>query len=490
MNTPSHENKETRSKSAAENLSKTESSSDSAFQFVDNRLEAIAQRKLQEGINNNPQVKQLRAFQKMAHNSPRAKQVTQSRAMADNIAAQQQHPIQKKENKTGSAQLKFNPYAPKQPGELGNYSKQEPESVWNVAQQKKCKPKPVLQTKRVTIRDEMHSRTEIGQSSVYTLAKGSSHSSSVPAQLVKGLVPTTYVQVNDGGPVWYGQIVRVIDENTYEIRVGGSDRTMEVPQNQVNYHPTVAIMNRPLPDPARYVDPLPVININGELGTFAGEGGLQQNIVTAQGQMTSDQDTGAHTIAMFNYMARYAQSLGENINKDFGRSPKGDRDEYLQKFANNMSPKLGDRGVWSGPDRAGVVSGSLMAAEWFAEGKRRLLEKAGQAQANGRSLTNLLEIDSHNNDAKSYGRRTESWYDNALLLQHINPPPAVQGPPLNTPIPYNTEGYVFYDSGYSIVDLNQIEVGEAYNLIINNQAEFEVTVSAVEDGNLTFSKVD
>ena len=38
----------------------------SSFQFVDNRPEAVAQRKLQEIANNSPHVKKLGAYQEMA----------------------------------------------------------------------------------------------------------------------------------------------------------------------------------------------------------------------------------------------------------------------------------------------------------------------------------------------------------------------------------------------------------------------------------------
>lgn len=67
-------------------------SGESNVQFVDNRPEADAERKLQEMVNNSSRVKQVRAFQ----------------AMADNRATQQQQPIHKKENNTGLPEnLKF-----------------------------------------------------------------------------------------------------------------------------------------------------------------------------------------------------------------------------------------------------------------------------------------------------------------------------------------------------------------------------------------------
>lgn len=52
--------------------------------FVDNRPEAIAQRKLQEAANNSPQVRQLREYQEMANNSPQVKQLRAYQEMANN----------------------------------------------------------------------------------------------------------------------------------------------------------------------------------------------------------------------------------------------------------------------------------------------------------------------------------------------------------------------------------------------------------------------
>jgi ribonuclease len=45
----------------------------STFRFMDNRPEAIAQRKLQEAANNSPQVKQFRALQEGINDSPRVR---------------------------------------------------------------------------------------------------------------------------------------------------------------------------------------------------------------------------------------------------------------------------------------------------------------------------------------------------------------------------------------------------------------------------------
>jgi hypothetical protein len=101
MNTHADKTQENKSQSVSNETSQKQGGGESTFQFVDNRPEAVAQRKLQEMANNSPQVKQLMAFQDMANNSPQAKKTVQLQAMADNHSAQQQQPIQKKENNTG-----------------------------------------------------------------------------------------------------------------------------------------------------------------------------------------------------------------------------------------------------------------------------------------------------------------------------------------------------------------------------------------------------
>ncbi|HEX5554249.1 MAG TPA: hypothetical protein VFX43_13470, partial [Chitinophagaceae bacterium] len=73
---------------------------ESVFQFVDNRPEAIARRKLQEVARNSNQVKQLSAFQEMVNNNPRVKQAAQLQAWANNFT-QDQQPVRQNENNTG-----------------------------------------------------------------------------------------------------------------------------------------------------------------------------------------------------------------------------------------------------------------------------------------------------------------------------------------------------------------------------------------------------
>ena len=184
MNTHADKKQENKSQSVAKEVSQKQSGSESTFQFVDNRPEAVAQRKLQEMANNNPQVSQLRAFQDMANNSPQAKQAAQLQAMANNHSAQQQQSIQKKENNTGlpdnlktgmenlsgmslddvkvhrnsdkPAQLQAHAYAQGTDIHLApGQEKHLPHEAWHVVQQKQGRVKPTMQMKgKVNVNDD------------------------------------------------------------------------------------------------------------------------------------------------------------------------------------------------------------------------------------------------------------------------------------------------------------------------------------------------
>jgi len=169
MNTYADKTQENKSQSAANTVYQKKSGGEATFQFVDNRPEAIAQRKLQEMANNNPQ----------------AKKAAQLQTMADNYSARQQHPIQKKENNTGlpdnlktgmenlsgmslddvkvhrnsdkPAQLQAHAYAQGTDIHLGpGQEKHLPHEGWHVVQQKQGRVKPTMQMKdNVNINDDV-----------------------------------------------------------------------------------------------------------------------------------------------------------------------------------------------------------------------------------------------------------------------------------------------------------------------------------------------
>ncbi len=200
MNTHADKTLENKSQTVANRLPKLQSKSESTFQFVDNRQEAIAQRKLQEAISNSPRVQQLKAYQERANNSPQVSQLrtiqdrannspqfskaAQLQAMADNHSAQQQQPIQKKENNTGlqdnlktgmenlsgmsfddvkvhrnsdkPAQLQAHAYAQGTDIHLGpGQEKHLPHEAWHVVQQKQGRVKPTMQMMgKVNVNDD------------------------------------------------------------------------------------------------------------------------------------------------------------------------------------------------------------------------------------------------------------------------------------------------------------------------------------------------
>lgn len=84
MNTHADKKQENKNQSVSNGESQMQSSGDS-FQFVSNRPEAVAQRKLQETANNSPQVSQLKAFQDMASNGPQAKQAIQLKSASNDV---------------------------------------------------------------------------------------------------------------------------------------------------------------------------------------------------------------------------------------------------------------------------------------------------------------------------------------------------------------------------------------------------------------------
>lgn len=183
MNTHADKTQENKSQSMANAVSQKQSSSESTVQFVDNRPEAIAQRKLQEMANNSPQVRQLMSFREMPNNCPQVKQAAQLQAMA-NYSSQQQQPIQRKENKTGlpdnlksgienlsgysmddvkvhynsdkPAQLQAHAYAQGTDIHFGSgQEKHLPHEAWHVVQQKQGRVKPTMQMKgSVNINDD------------------------------------------------------------------------------------------------------------------------------------------------------------------------------------------------------------------------------------------------------------------------------------------------------------------------------------------------
>lgn len=57
----------------------------------------------------------------------------------------------------------------------------------------------------------------------------------------------SYVQVDDAGGTWYGQVTECVDPDTYLVRVGGSTEVVRVDSYQMRVHPTVLMMLQAIP---------------------------------------------------------------------------------------------------------------------------------------------------------------------------------------------------------------------------------------------------
>lgn len=185
MNTHAGQTQENKSQSVSNDVSQKQSSGVFTFQFLDNRSEAVSQQKLQDKINNSPQVSRQRVFKDMAGNSQQAKQAAQLQSMADNHAAQQLQTIKMKKNCTSlpdnlttgieslseislddvkvhrnsdkPAQLQVHAYA--QGIDIHLCPEQEkhlPHEAWHVVPLKQGRVKPTLQMKgKVNINDDV-----------------------------------------------------------------------------------------------------------------------------------------------------------------------------------------------------------------------------------------------------------------------------------------------------------------------------------------------
>jgi hypothetical protein len=168
MHTHADKTQENKNQSVANVESNKQSGAEPIFQFIDNRPEAVAQRKLQE----------------MANDSLQAKQTAQLNALADIHTTRLEHPIQKKENNTGlpdnlktgvenlsgysmddvkvhynsdkPAQLQAHAYAQGTDIHLGpGQEKHLPHEAWHVVQQKQGRVKPTMQMKdKLNVNDD------------------------------------------------------------------------------------------------------------------------------------------------------------------------------------------------------------------------------------------------------------------------------------------------------------------------------------------------
>ncbi|MBA6293763.1 hypothetical protein H4J58_03920 [Colwellia sp. MB3u-70] len=102
MNNHADKTQKNKSQSVANAISQNQSNGKSTFQFLDNRPDAVAQRKLQEVTNNSPQVKQLKTLQNLANSNQENSQVTQFKSISSEKPIQMMWPWSKKKKEQES----------------------------------------------------------------------------------------------------------------------------------------------------------------------------------------------------------------------------------------------------------------------------------------------------------------------------------------------------------------------------------------------------
>ena len=183
MNTHDNNTKENKRQSVSNGESQVQSSGESTFQFVDNRPEAVAQRKRNAMVNKSSVATQLKSKQNTVDNSPQVHATAQLQATADNASANPS-PTPKSANNTGlpdnlksgmenlsgmslddvkvhrnsdkPAQLQAHAYAQGTNIHLGpGQEKHLPHEAWHVVQQKQGRVKATMQMKgKVNVNDD------------------------------------------------------------------------------------------------------------------------------------------------------------------------------------------------------------------------------------------------------------------------------------------------------------------------------------------------
>ncbi len=178
MNTHAEKTQGNKSQAVANNLSKQASVDESIFIHMDNRPKAIAQRRMQEAINNSPRVHQMKSCEAMAGN------FIQRKNNPEELLQGKLEPVQRKENNTGlpdnlksgienmsgysmndvkvhynsdkPAQLQAHAYAQGTDIHIApGQEKHLPHEAWHVVQQKQGRVKTTMQMKgSVNINDD------------------------------------------------------------------------------------------------------------------------------------------------------------------------------------------------------------------------------------------------------------------------------------------------------------------------------------------------
>jgi len=152
MNVHADKTQENKSQAVSNGNSKVQSSGESTFQFVDNRPEAIAQRKL-NGMANNYSVRQKQPIQKKGNNTGLPGNL---KTGIENLSGYSMDDVKVHYNSGKPAQLQAHAYAQGTNIHLGpGQEKHLPHEAWHVVQQKQGRVNPTMQMKGgVNVNDE------------------------------------------------------------------------------------------------------------------------------------------------------------------------------------------------------------------------------------------------------------------------------------------------------------------------------------------------
>ena len=240
MNTHTDKTQENKGQSIVNTVAQKQNNNESTLQVVDDRPEAVTQRKLQETANNSPQ----------------AKQTAQLQAMADGYSAQQEFAIQKKANSTGlpddlksgienlsgysmddvkvhynsdkPGQLQAHAYA--QGTDIHVASGQEkhlPHEAWHVVQQKQGRVQPTFQMKgKVNINDDAGLEKEADSMGMKALNQTQTSEINKPLASIEPSNNISQLITVHDDKVWSSYLDKVIINDKQAVITVGSADTM------------------------------------------------------------------------------------------------------------------------------------------------------------------------------------------------------------------------------------------------------------------------
>lgn len=345
--------------------------------------------------------------------------------------------------------------------------------AWHVVQQKQGRVKPTMQIKGTPINDDsaleqeadvMGDRTMIAQPK-FKKIQTVQMNSSMPIQPVKKDLSGLHVQVNDEDNSWYGQVIKNLDDS-YQIRVGGTDRIVEVAEKKVTINPSFwDLLKNKIETNVKDLGPF---DIQTEVNDFSSQGGINAQIVESGAMIEEElKKTSAHTIAMFNYLDKYADTLNVRMTQDMNSiTHQYLKTLYLQVFSNVMYKRL-MRGLWAGEYEQYIIFGLEDIASVLKAGKNIMLHKWKEAQTANTNLVELLKYIYYNQDAKVYERRVMTWKE----LELGNVPKLSEFAKLQSGEPISYDELEFVDFEGEFVESVDLEKGTKYTVFIKREGK-------------------